>query len=395
VNEHRNKDQHKSFFVAVFFSALLSVAFLACMEEPSPVGSRLLPDADLLKLDTTFVGAIKASSEQNIPTKLLPSRLLVGKTRDREAWAALRFNAIPDSLVLVNVLGAELQLRVNYHFGDSLAPFAFDVHNILRSWGSDSLTIDSLRMPGFFNPSPMSSWSAVPLGDTATVTVSLDTAIVRAWLNAPLDTVKTNFGVLLKPRSQGVIKGFATSIASIVEHRPRLVVRYSRQGTTRVDTAQISGSTDVFAAFTEDTAWLSDSSRVYIHNGISSRGVIEFDISSFTKNATIHKAVLEVTLDPQASRLNSYSADSLYAFFVTKDGVLPNLFSLSQTAVSEGRKVYRFPITSFVQIWARSTEPRKVVLAGYTEHYSLDSFVLFGASSPFKPRLIITYSLLR
>jgi hypothetical protein len=395
VNEQRNRTQHRSFFVAVFFSALLSVAFLACMEEPSPVGSRLLPDADLLKLDTSFVGAIKASSELNIPTKLLPSRLLVGKTSDRESWAAIRFNAIPDTLVLVNVLSAELQLRVNYHFGDSLAPFAFDVHKILRSWGSDSLTIDSLRTAGFFNPSPMFSLRATPLGDTAMVAVALDTATVRSWLNAPLDTATTNFGVLLKPTSTGVIKGFATSIASIAEHRPRLVVRYSRQGTTRVDTARISGSAEAFAAFTEHTAWLTDSLRVYIHNGISSRGVIEFDVSSFTKSSAIHKAVLEVTLDPQASRLNSYSTDSLYAFFVSKDGVLPNLFSLSEATVSEGRKVYRFPITSFVQIWVRSNEPRKIVLAGYTEHYSLDSFVLFGASSPFKPKLIITYSVLR
>lgn len=365
------------------------------MEEPSPVGSRLLPDADLLKLDTTTVGAIKTSSERNIPTKLLPSRLLVGKTSDRESWAAIRFNSIPDSLVLVRVLDAELQLRVNYHFGDSLAPFSFDVHKILKHWGSDSLTIDSLRSPGFFNATPMSSLNAGSVGDTATVAVALDTATVRSWLNAPLDTATTNFGVLLKPTNLGVIKGFATSIASTVEHRPRLVILYSRQGTTRVDTARISGSIDVFAAFTDNASWLSDSSRVYVHNGLSSRGVIEFDISSFTKSTTIHKALLEVTLDPASSRLNSYSTDSLYAFFVTQDGVLPNLFSLSEPKVVQGRKVYHFPISSFVQTWARSNEPRKIVLAGYTEHYSLDSFVFFGASSPLKPKLIVTYSAIR
>lgn len=382
-------------FVTAMLLALLSVALASCMEEPSPVGARLLPDTDLLKLDTTTVGAIKTSSEQNIPTKLLPSRLLVGKTSDRESWAAIRFNAIHDSLVLVNVLSARLELRVNYHFGDSLAPFSFDVHKILRNWGSDSLTIDSLRSPGFFQATPMSSLNAGPVGDTATVAVALDTATVRSWLNAPLDTMTTNFGVLLKPTNSGVIKGFATSIASVVEHRPRLVVLYSRQGTTRVDTVTISGSTDVFAAFTENSSWLTDSSRVYVHNGLSSRGVIEFDISSFTKSTSIHKAVLEVTLDPAASRLNSYSTDSLYAFFVTTDGVLPNLFALSEPKVIEGRKVYHFPISSFVQIWTRTNEPRKIVLAGYTEHYSLDSFVLYGASSPFKPKLIVTYSAIR
>lgn len=395
MNKHREISARAIPFFAALAFILLSIGSFACMDEPSPVGSRLLPDADLLKLDTTTVGAITTTSERTIPTKLFPSRLLVGKTSDRESWAAIRFNAIPDSLVLVNVHSAELQLRVNYHFGDSLAPFSFNVHTILKNWGSDSLTIDSLRASGFFSATPMSTLNTGPVGDTATVTVVLDTAIVRSWLNAPLDTLNTNFGVLLKPTNFGVIKGFATSIASIVEYRPRLIVRYSRQGTTRIDTVRISGSVEMFAAFTENPSELVDSARVYIHNGLSSRGVIEFDISSFTKSTTIHRAVLEVTLDPTASRFNSYSSDSLYAFFVTENGVSPNLFSLSEPKVVHGRKVYHFPISTFVQIWARSNSPRKIVLAGYTEHYSLDSFVLFGASSPFKPRLIITHSAIR
>jgi hypothetical protein len=317
----------------------------------------------------------------------------VGKTTDRESWAALRFTQIPDSLVLVNVLGAELLLRVNYHFGDSLAPFSARVHQILKSWGSDSLTIDSLRSPGFFQTTPMSDVQPGPLGDTATVAFPLDTAIVRAWLNEPLDTLKTNFGVLLQPTNSGVIKGFATSVAATVGHRPQLVVRYSRQGSSRIDTVKISGSTEAFAAFSPDASWLMDSSKLYIHHGLSSRGTIEFDISSLPPTSTVHKAILEVTLDPTASRFNSYTVDSLYAFFVSEDGVLPSLFAVSEPrATDDGRKVYRFQISPFVQIWIRTASPRKIVLAGFAEQSSLDSFVLYGSSSPLKPKLIIIYS---
>ncbi len=368
------------------------VGLQACIEEPNPVGSRILPGSDLLRIDTVTVYAVNSSTQHVVPNSNLPARLLVGKAGDYEAWAVIRFSSLPDSLVLVNVLGAEMKLRVLYHFGDSLAPFSMDVHRILKGWGTDSLTIDSLQAPGFYQSSPLTMLNTGAIDDSTVVTVPMDTSIVRSWLNTPLDTVATNFGVLLKPTNTGVIKGFATSINSTFSYRPELVVRYTRQGTTRQDTVRLRGTTEAFVAFTKNTSWLSDSSRIYVRNGLAYRGLIDFNISALPFGSSIHKAVMQVTLDPAASRFNSLTRDSLYAYFVTEEGVYSLISSLSEPALIDGRKVYQFQITTSVQIWSRSNNPRRIAIAGYTENYSLDSFVLYGASSALKPKLSITYS---
>jgi len=371
---------------------LFLVLVPGCMEEPNPVGARLLPPSDLLKLDTTTVVATKSATERVVPNTSTPLSILVGKTSDYESWALLRFTPIPDTLLFVNVIDAKLDLRVNYHFGDSLAPFSLDVHKVLTSWGGDSLTIDSLNVAGLYEPTPNTSFAGSAIGDTATISIPLDTAMVRQWLDSPLDTVATNWGVLLKPTNSSVIKGFATSISSNASFRPQLVARYQRAGSTRIDTVRVSGSSEAFAAFAENTSWLGDSTRMYIHNGIASRGMVDFDISSLPAKSTIHKAVLEVTLDAALSRFNSHTRDSLFAFFVGSDGVFTSLAAVSEPATTNGQKVYRIAVTQFVQLWSRSDEPQRIALAGFAEDRALDSFVLYGATTLFRPKLIITYS---
>ncbi|MGH2567941.1 MAG: DNRLRE domain-containing protein [Bacteroidota bacterium] len=392
VGEHTGLFHLRNLLSYFVFFVTLGFAIQACMEEPTPVGSRLLPPSDLLKIDTATTVSVGSTSQKVIPNPSFPFRLLVGKFDESESWGVIRFSQLPDSLILVNVVGAELNLRVNYHFGDSLAPFSMDVHKVLQNWGSDSLTIDSLRSAGFYETAPLAVVNAGAVHDSAVITIPLDTALVRSWLNAPSDTVITNFGLLLRPTNTAVVKGFATSIASTESHRPHLVVRYTRTGTTQVDTATVAGSTEAFGASTSNTSWLSDSTRIYVRNGLSYRGMIDFDIASLPAGTSIHKAVLEVTLDPTASRFNSYTSDSLFAYFVTDDGVVQTVSALSVPVIVDGRKTYQFQVSTFAQLWLRRNYPRRIAIAGYTEEYSLDSFVLFGAPSPLKPKLIITYS---
>ena len=238
----------------------------------------------------------------------------------------------------------------------------------------------------------MSIVNAGTVGDTATISIPLDTAVVRQWLNSPLDTVVTNWGVLLKPTNSSVIKGFATSIASDVSYRPQLVARYIRSGLTRIDTLKLTGSVEAFTASTNNTSWLFDSTRISVHNGLASRGFVDFNISSLPPRSTIHKAVLELTLDPAASQFNSHTRDSLFAYFVDTTGVLAGSGILSEPPKTNGQKVYQFQITNFVQFWSRNSSLPKIAVGGYSEAYSLDSFVFYGVQSMIKPKLIVTFS---
>jgi hypothetical protein len=365
------------------------------MEDPNPVGASLLPGSDLLKIDTTTTPSTANSSQKAVPNPGLPNRLLIGKTADYESWGLLRFVSIPDSLVLINVLDASVTLRASYHFGDSLAPFSMTVHRVLNSWGTDSLTIDSLKATGFYETAAQANVSVSSIGDTATISFPLDTSMVRTWVNAALDTATTNFGLLLKPTNFSVIKGFESGVSPTTAFRPQVMIRYSRPGLTRVDTVVVNTSIVAYAAFANNTAWLSDSSHIYVRNGLAYRGSIDFDISGIPAGSPVHKAVLEMTLDPAASKLNSLTTDSLFAYFVSTDGVLTNSYALGEPTFVNGKKVYSFTVTNFVQYWTKNVNPRTIAVGGYTERSTVDSFVFFGASSAFKPKLLITYSPLR
>jgi hypothetical protein len=379
--------------VSAWLIVIISLSLLqACMEDPNPVGASLLPGSDLLKIDTTTTPSTTNASQKTVPNPGLPNRLLIGKSADYESWGLLRFVSIPDSLVLINVIDASVTLRASYHFGDSLAPFSMTVHRVLSSWGTDSLTIDSLKATGFYETAAQTNVSVGSIGDTATVSFPLDTSMVRTWVNAALDTVTTNFGVLLKPTNSAVIKGFESGISPTTAFRPQVMIRYSRPGLTRVDTAFVNTSIVAYAAFTSNTAWLSDSSHIFVRNGLAYRGSIGFDISNVPAGSPVHKAVLEMTLDPAASKLNSLTTDSLFAYFVSSDGVLTNSYALGEPTFVNGRKVYSFTVTNFVQFWTKNVTPRTIAIGGYTERSTFDSFVFFGSSSALKPRLLITYS---
>ncbi len=363
------------------------------MEEPNAVGSKILPPSDLLQLDTTSNTAVGTSVIAARPNITSPANILVGSADGFESWALLRFTTMPDSLLFTRLVDAEIQLQTTYHFGDSAALLSFDVHQALVSWSGDSLTIDSLQVPGFFDPTPSSSFSMSPVADTAIITIPIDTTIVRQWINSVLDTTTTNWGVLLKPTNTSVIKGFATDQSSNSDWQPKLVTRFIQPDSVDVDTATITGSAATYTAFRNTPAPPDDESRIYIQNGIATRGMINLDISSLPAKATIHKAVLDLTLDQQASRLNSHSRDSVSAFFVDTTGSAISILAISELVSENGQKVYRLSVTNAVQVWIQRDDLlRRLLIAGYAENSTLDSFVFYGVQSNFPPKLTITYS---
>jgi hypothetical protein len=387
-------------YIKAFLAPLTAMAFLTalsgCAEDPNPVGSRLLPSSDFLALDTTSTLAIASWSAKAIPSHSFTGRLLVGAHNAMEAWSVLRFADLPDSLKGIRYLSAHLFLRSNYHFGDSLGAFSLAAHQVLRLWGQDSLTIDSVRSAGFHHTTPMSITSFGSVHDTATIRVPLDTSVVKRWIETVTDTVTTNFGILLRPTNTSVIKGFASFGAASLEHRPALQIIYRREGTTRVDTARLNSGIFRSVATMPSRGWENDSTSVYVQNGISYRGFLQFDITkSLPARAAIHQATLEVYRNATASRRNSYTRDSLYAYYLDKDGkIIGSLYTQSVVRQKDGMHIYTFQLAPFVQLWARDFRPSSIALIGEEESNAFDLFVLHGATAPagFKPKLTIIFS---
>ena len=144
--------------------------------------------------------------------------------------------------------------------------------------------------------------------------------------------------------------------------------------------------------------WPSDSTHIYVQNGFAYRGAIDFDVSSLPLHAAIHKATLQLTIDPSRSQSNYYTADSLLVFFVSDDGItLTYLESISEPSQVGTAKVYQFPVGPFVQRWIRGATSRRLVIAGYEEWSALDLFSFYGvgAGKALKPKLTIYYSLIQ
>ena len=384
---------------SIFISSLLALAFLVvsgCSETPTTVGAKLLPKDDLLHLDTAVVTATKSYNGSVILATSAAPRVLIGNVNNLQCWGLYRFSSIPDTDKSYTIVSAELVLRAVYHFGDSLAPFSMSVHKVLANWTTDSLTIDSLKAAGFYTTAPSGVWNPSSIGDTSTISIPLDTTMIRSW-GTYSDTVLTNFGILLRPTNNGVVKGFGSFTISDVTFGPKLLLRF-RDSAGNIDTTIISTGTHRFVTTGINTSWASDSTHMWVQNGSGNRGYVEFDVSNIPLHAAIHKAVLELTLDAPRSQFNYYTADSAYVYFTADDGTTLTYILNIGTPVQVGTaKVYQFPVADLVQRWVRGAAIKRMAIAGFDESFALDLFSFYGAQSnkAVKPKLTMIYSVLQ
>ena len=378
------------------FTILLILFIAGCAETPTPVGASLLPYDDFLRLDTTVVSATRSYNGTVFPTTSISPRVLVGSMDNIQCWGIVRFNLLPDSIKSKPIVSAELDLRTIYHFGDSLAPFSMTVHQILMNWATDSLTIDSLRAPGFYRTSPSGVFNPSSIGDTSTLSIPLDTTMIRSW-GTVSDTTLNNFGVLLRPTNNGVVKGFGSFMVSNAAFGPKLLLRL-RNAAGTIDTLSLTVGAHRYVTAGLNSAWASDSTHLWVQNGAASRGYVEFDVSTIPLHAAIHKATLELTPDAQRSKFNYFTADSAFVYFTGDDGTTLSYLADVGTPVQVGTsKVYQFPVGAFVQRWVRGSVLKRIAIAGFDENFALDLFSFYGAQSTkaVKPKLTIIYSILQ
>ncbi len=386
----------RSHITAFLFSAFFVFIAAGCSETPNQVGSKLLPGKDLLLIDTTTVFAVSSTSIPVINTTASSPRLLLGKVNTIESWGLIRFASLPDSIKLLPFISAQLNLRTIYHFGDSLGTFSVAIHNVLMYWSSDSLTIDSLKAPGFYDTKISGTGNFSSVVDTETITISVDTSMIRTW-GTVSDTLTTNFGILLQPTNSSVVKGFGTFSQGDATLWPQLVLCFQGSGGV-TDTLIVNTGSNRFVATGPAPNWPSDSTHIYVQNGFAYRGAVDFDVSSLPLHAAIHKATLQLTFDPNRSKSNYFTTDSLRAYFVGDDGTtLTYLESISEVSQVGTAKLYQIPVGPFIQRWLRGSISRRLVIAGFDEWSALDLFSLYGAASDksLKPKMTIYYSLIQ
>jgi hypothetical protein len=144
--------------------------------------------------------------------------------------------------------------------------------------------------------------------------------------------------------------------------------------------------------------------KMRVQNGISYRGLLAFsDLSlpwSTPWSISIHKAVLQITLDSasSSSRFTPFANDLLYGLSVGANDKDEAYYTTSvRSTNSDNQYVYQFDVASLASGWLKNTSNRKFAISGFFESGSFDLFTFYGAGSTItqRPKIIITYSIKR
>jgi hypothetical protein len=358
-----------------------------CVNEPGPVGSGLIPGSDLLQGDSLDIVPSQSRSILVIPDTVnsLRTTIAIGKKGAYEAWGLVLFTNFGSAYDSIAVQTAELRLKTSFHLGDSLGQFSLAVRKALATWTRSTFAYTNLREPGFYEEPARSTHGFGSIGDTADITISLDTALVNSWFRS--DTTNPNYGIVLEPLNSSVIKGFLN---------PQLVITYIPSGSSDADTVTFTPAIGNygFVLGGVDTLALQDSVLLHVRAGAASRAVMQFDISGLPAYSAIHRALLEIWADESLFDRSSNMQDSLMATFRDELGFIPRFEALSSVSGSGSAKLYTLNLTPFVQYWVQNIGIPEIGIRARNERNGIEAFMLHGTAAiePLKPRLRILYT---
>jgi hypothetical protein len=393
-------------FILLF--GITSMLFLinGCNDTPNSIGNGSLNkkvDYGTVVIDTFY--ATDHATVPNLISTVSADRFMLGQYKTYQAWTCLKFYSWPDSLIGARIIGATIQLKGVYHFGDSLAPLTFNVYRAKSNlFLSDSLTYDSLTLNSvnsangiYYNSNnPIQvSYSTAPFGDTDAIAINiLDTTMLREWFSTNTDTTDLNDGLVFRPTNSNIIKGFYSFNNSDTSVTPTLYITYvDTNGIPYYDYPLKVGLAE-YVSTVNQASLITDNNLMYIQNGISYRGLVSFD--SLAKIASvwpvsIFRAELQVTLNSSVS----VAHDSLYALSVGPTGVSDGVtYAISQRDSSSSPPMYSFDARQIAIRWLSNASIRKVAMSGLGENTSFGLFKLYG-TGVHRPRIIITYALQR
>lgn len=394
----------KSLLKYIFLPALLLSLFISCNEDPTSVGSDLIPAGDKLQFKqlNSQDSPIRQTSyffEKNINLGT-SSILLLGKNSYAESVMLLRF-FIPfsDSMVTYyknnqfKIKQVWMEMVPAYKLGETTQNFSFSVHQVRSEWSSVGFTKDSLASLNYDHQDISSTKN---IEDTL-LTFKIDTKVIEEWLKFRADSLSApkNFGLLFKPSDNCQrFLGFNAYGLTDIPYLPLIRVEYE-QNSTLIDTLVANPFMDQHIV----TATLPEPSQyIYLMGGLSLRNFLSFDLSSLPKDIVINSAKLELSIDSLKTVDGTPNSDSIYvkAF---KDSLTREYTgdSLVVSVLTRNGSIYSGEITWLVQKWASAIDDytnQGMELSLSDEERSVARIAIYGSRSneqTLRPRLKIIY----
>jgi len=386
-------------------AAVTAAAVTGCSDEPTAANAPVvaLPLVTLATHDTTVIATGSSTYMQRIATGGAVD--LVGHAGKYTAMGLIQFlsTAFParDTALVYN---ATLSLKFVSWFGDSTGQFAFNIYRIMVPWSNSTATWDTVQAPGFSEQYiTRGSYLGGAGPDTQSVTIPLDTAMVRQWLaTATTSNANVRYGLLLVPTSGcTMIRGFNESgypIDSTTWYPTLTIIAGSPTGAQR-DTATYTSSYDTWVGNAENLA--VNPQLIYLQSGINYNATLSFNVGFVPRGAVVNQATLLLTLDPATSYFNRYATDSSFTLATTlspSDRTSLDAYSSSSTRVPGAPLTWAIDMTRAVQIWNRNPNYGVTLKpsAGLDAiSFELMTFFNEQAAPSLRPRLKIKYSIVR
>jgi hypothetical protein len=381
----------------------LMISFAGCSQEPTEENSPVadLPLAGFATRDTTLP-ALHTTYFRRYSTMDGTVNLL-GQNGSYTAYTVIQFDqsAFPVRDTIA-VYSATLTLHALSWYGTPGAPFGFIVRRVNRAWSSYTLLWDSVQTD-FYESIPRGEYDGSLIGDTAQITINLDTAMVREWFASSTTSTTTQFGIILIPTTttQNAIRGFAEFlIADSTGYYPTLQVVAGSVTGSSLDTTTYNGGQDTFVG--TDDHGTPPGTKLYVQGGVNYQSVLWFDLSSIPRGAILNKAILAMNIDYASSRISKFVTDTSLSAQMLGDSTTFTSMA-TENSSSFGRRAtdsattFAFDIRSAAQSWVRGPNYGVLIRVPTAREYSTPDLYVFDdltAATPSKrPWLRIVYSI--
>jgi len=378
----------------------LSLFSLNCADDPTSLGLKFLP-----KEDTTGIRVfdssidtmqINSTNRRIYVNTYYSGNLVVGNKGNYNSKALVKFTSIPSNYDSATVNSAVLKLKYrNYYFprsqADSLAQISFDIFTVNQKLNYQTITFDSVSA-STFGTVPQGSYTGTPTADSQEVNITLNTALVKNWLEYAADTgyAAKNYGIVLSPNiSSNVLKAFYSGRTDAAV-RPVVQVIVTKNGDT--DTLNLDNTETLFLA---TTSFTPDPERFFLQAGVSFTQVMKFDLNKIPPTATINDVLIYLTIDSASSLFSSQTIRKLAASQITDTAGMKIEGTYIAEPTASNLSQYVFRIILPFQRWLNGNTNYGILIMPFNQNVNLDMFAFYDitASDPAKrPRVVIKYT---
>jgi hypothetical protein len=252
----------------------------------------------------------------------------VGIFKDVKAFSILQFFEVirnTDTLDYLRnynasqILSCKLKIPLDkYVLGDTNS-ISFKIYNVTKDWPSDSIKQDYDQALGYLDMSKIIG-EFTGKDSSGFISIDINKELIIEWFNIWYDNkvlkdlTKITWGLALVPNnSVEAIRSFIGYVNTSSNY-PYLEVIYNDSLGIR-DTLTIREETD--KSFYSVAP--NNPNELVVQGGVSTRGIIRFDITQIPYRSAIHEAQLELTINKDKSFSGNYGLDTILLWEQPRD----------------------------------------------------------------------------